>query len=150
MSESCNSPKPQRTDQDVLHQTGTTPSKRQKPSEFPASQSLPAFWNNLSKFWLTRCALRELNRRNRQLSGRLPYSQTRRPVTRNSLAAWKRDYRSVSDILDSCTAEALKDIGQSARHEGPDISNLRGVRISNSSWLALVNNALVSRTDPSS
>jgi hypothetical protein len=106
MSESLNPRKRQRTDQDPLHQTKTTPSKRQKHSEFPLSHLPPAYWDNLSKIWLTKRALRELDRRNGQFSERSLSLQTCRPVTRNFLAT----------------------IGPLARDGGPDISDLRGVR----------------------
>jgi hypothetical protein len=136
MSESYTSRKRQRTDQDPLHQSRTARSKRQKLSEFPASQSQspPAFWDNLSKIWLTKRALRELNRRTRQHSERLSYPRARRPGTRNLLAAWKRTHPSGPDILDGCIAETLRDIAQLARHGGPDISDLRGVWILNLNW----------------
>jgi hypothetical protein len=150
MSESCSSRKRKRTDQDTLHQTRTMRSKRQKLNEYPASQLPPAFWDNLFKTWLTKRALRELNRRNRHHRKRLPYPQTRQPITRNFLATWKRDHLSASNILDSCTTEALKDIRQLARHGGPDISNLRGVSISISVGQLLPNDASVSTTDLSS
>jgi hypothetical protein len=115
MSSQCNSRKRQRPDQDSLHQSQITRSKRQKCSDFPVSQLPPEFWDNLSQLWLTKGALRELDRRNRLCSKRLQPSQirTHRPVTRNFLAAIK--------LL--------------AEKGGPNISDLRGVRTSNSNCL---------------
>ncbi|TAQ84952.1 hypothetical protein B7494_g6724 [Chlorociboria aeruginascens] len=85
--------------------------------------------DNLSKIWLTKRALRELNQTKKQHRECLPYPRTHWPVTRNFLAVWKRDHPSGSDILDSCTAEALKHIGHLARHGGLDVSDLRGAGV---------------------
>ena len=110
--------------------------KRQKLIH-PTTGLLPssAFWNDLSKIWLTKSALRELNWRNSQLvpSQALPYSlRSRRPVTRNFLADSKRTHRvtrSASNFLRHCDPELLKDLKRFTRNGGPDLSDLRGVSI---------------------
>lgn len=94
----------------------------------------PAFWDSLSKIWLTKDALRELNRRNNQPASSQPRSQHRRAraVTRNFLAERKgnrRITRSASDFLRHCEPGTLKDIKLFARHGGPDLSDLKGVSI---------------------
>lgn len=93
-------------------------------------QSPAVFWDNLSKVWLTKRALRELDRR----SSRVHWScRPRQPVTQRALAALKKKSRQPSqpaaEFLSYCTPTGLKDIKYFARHGGPDISDLRGVRI---------------------
>ncbi|EED19327.1 conserved hypothetical protein [Talaromyces stipitatus ATCC 10500] len=77
--------------------------KKQKvehPSQLP-----PSFWDNLSEVWLTRNALRELDRRNTQATANASTKlQFLWPVTRNELMAVQRF----------------------ARQGGPDLSGLRG------------------------
>jgi hypothetical protein len=123
----------------------SSPRKRQRAEQRP-SQHLPkkrkvsypisgfqppaAFWDNLSKIWLTKRALRELDRRNSQAHSL--YRRLHRPVTRLGLAEWKRTHQppqSAADFLCHCTSTCLKDIERFARHGGPDLSDLRGVRI---------------------
>jgi hypothetical protein len=108
--------KRQRTEQHPL--PSPPPSKRQKELQHHSHGYIdsPAFWDNLSKIWLTKHTLRELNRRNAKP---LPYSPPRRalqPVTQNFFAG-------------NCTPETLKSIKLFARHGGPDLSDLRGVCI---------------------
>ncbi len=88
--------KRQRSEQRPLQLNGTSQflSKRQKLSH-PTSGSRPpaAFWDNLSKTWLTKRALRELDRRNTQSASRPPHSSYRRPhrpVTRRALSELKK------------------------------------------------------------
>ena len=84
-------------------------SKRHKPS-YPNSKSLPpaAFWDDLSEIPLTKRALRELDRRNTLSVPKSPqYRRPHRPVTRRILAELKLF----------------------AKDGGPDLSGLRGVRV---------------------
>lgn len=128
--------KRQRTEPHALQLNGTSQPqlKRQKPNH-PTTGTQPpsAFWDNLSKLWLTKNSLRELNRRNSQPSSSQPRSQcrrARRPVTRNFLAELKRGRRvtqSASDFLRHGESGTLKDIKRFARNGGPDLSDLKGV-----------------------
>lgn len=101
----------------------------------PKSHPPPAFWDTLSKIWLTEDALRELNRRNSLFTSNVPGPQssekkTRRPVTRQIFAERKRNRRvtqSASDFLRHCGRKTLKDIKLFARNGGPDLSDLTGV-----------------------
>lgn len=132
--------KRQHTEQYALQLIGPsgTQLKKQKLNH-PTTPSQPpaAFWDNLSKIWLTERALRELNQRNSQsapASNISPsqYLQPRRPVTRRSLAELKRNRRvtqSALDFLRHCGPGTLKDIKLSARYGGPDLSDLKGVSI---------------------
>ena len=130
--------KRQRTELCALQLNGASqPQLKRQKLNHPTTGSQPtsAFWDNLSKTWLTRGALRELNRRNSRPASSLPRSQyrrARRPVTRKFLAELKRNRRvtqSASDFLRHCELGTLKDIKQFARNGGPDLSNLRGVSI---------------------
>jgi hypothetical protein len=75
------------------------------------------FWDNLSKIWLTKRALRELDRRNTRAAPnppRSPYRRVRRPVTRNSLAESKRNRQptqdTAADHIRCCDPRTLKDV----------------------------------------
>jgi hypothetical protein len=112
-------------------------SKRQKLIHHcTESQLPPAFWDNLSKIWLTKNALRELDRRNSQLAPSSPRSPRRRfhrPVTRRALAEREKNCLpapSAANFLRHCGLRCLKDIKLSARRGGPDLADLRGVCIS--------------------
>ncbi|KKZ67175.1 hypothetical protein EMCG_07120 [[Emmonsia] crescens] len=107
-------------------------SKRQKPRNSPISQSSPGFWDNLSKIWLTKGALRELNRRNNQ-TALIPYDsrcrKLHRPLTRQLLAELKKTLRYTQynpNFLHNCGPDILKDIKQFSRNGGPNLSDLRG------------------------
>ncbi|KAF1936881.1 hypothetical protein EJ02DRAFT_413226 [Clathrospora elynae] len=104
-------------------QTGTSqpPSKKQRLHHPRGYQPSPAFWDNLSKLWLTKRALRELGRRT------AAPSPARRPVTRNFIAEQKtnRQVAHCTDYLSRCTPRILKNIRVFARHGGPDLTDLR-------------------------
>ena len=108
-------------------------SKRQKRSyHLNGSQPPPAFWDNLSKTWLTKGALRELDRRNAQTIIKSPRSPYQRPVTRTFLVEWKRNHQPTlcaDHFFHSSGRGLLEDIKLFARNGGPDLSDLRGVRI---------------------
>ena len=123
-----NSRKRQRTEQQPLPQP---PSKRQKKLQQHSSGGgyidTPAFWDNLSKFWLTKHALREFNRRSTPPHS--SYPQARRPTTLNFLARQRntRQRISAADFLCDCEPKRLKDIKRFAQRGGPDLSDLIGV-----------------------
>ena len=89
------------------HSTVTTPPlwKRAKRHRQSQQKTDTAYWDSLSKLWLTRRALDELDRRNRQRAS---------PVERNGDKP--RQLRSLSKQLKSFT-----------QNGGPDLCNLRGV-----------------------
>ncbi len=91
-----------------LNELSQSISKKQNLRHSGISETPAAFWDNLSKIWLTKRALRELDRRNAQFTHSLPRSshrETHRPVTRSFLTQVKL----------------------SARDGGPDLSDLRTV-----------------------
>ncbi|CAD6440053.1 290bab11-0fa8-4ffe-a3f6-e626df4feab4 [Sclerotinia trifoliorum] len=94
-------------------------SKRQR---LNTSQKPPAFWDNLSKIWLTGNALKELDRRNSSL---LP---SHRPVTRKFVAKLREEenLEPAVDFLVKSSARRLKKIQLFARHGGPNLTDLRG------------------------
>ncbi|KAJ8068773.1 hypothetical protein OCU04_002469 [Sclerotinia nivalis] len=100
-------------------------SKRQRPNTLIASHPPPAFWHNLSEIWLTRSALKELDRRNSS-----PLA-SHRPVTRKVVAKFReeKNLEPAVDFLIRCSAPRLKDIKLFSRHGGPNLSDLRGYRI---------------------
>jgi len=109
--------------------------KLNRPHSKVRSRTPAAFYDNLSKVWLTKHALRELDRRNAQPAPSSLCSSRPRPYrrfNRNALAELKRNRRCTkfaSDFLHLCPAECLKDIKRFASHGGPDISDLRSVCI---------------------
>ena len=118
--------KRQRTEQ---HLPSPPPSKRQEklPHHSPGYIDTPAFWDSLTKIWLTKHALKEFNRRNSR--PRSPCCQARRPTIRNFLAEQRnvRQRISAADFLRNSAPKHLKDVKQFARHGGPDLSDLVGV-----------------------
>lgn len=100
------------------------PSKRLK-----LRQPTSAYWDSLSKIWLTRDALEELDRRNRA-SDNVPESPyfRHRPLTRQLQARLKRRHQTLApDPLISCKPESLSKIKRLSRQGGPDLSDLRNV-----------------------
>ncbi|CBX99673.1 hypothetical protein LEMA_P089120.1 [Plenodomus lingam JN3] len=116
-----------------LNETSRPVLKKQRLSPPSESQPPPAFWDNLSKIWLTKRALRELDRRNAQAAPSPPRSshqRARRPVTRNFLGELKRNGQTTQYIADYLRYEPriLKNIKLFARHGGPHLSDLRNFR----------------------
>lgn len=99
------------------------------------SETPAVFYDNLSKVRLTRGALRELDRRNAQPAPSSPCPSCRqphRPFARDALVElgeYCRSTQSASDFLCHCTSACLKDIKRLAGQGGPDLLDLRGVRI---------------------
>lgn len=87
--------------------------KKQKLSPPARSQSPSAFWDNLSRVWLTHNALRELDRRNFQ----------RTISEEEDLLV----HPPANDFLHYCSAQDLREIKRYARRGGPDLCEIRGV-----------------------
>lgn len=112
--------------QDLSQQPGE---KRQKliHSSYPPSSD---FWDSLSKIWLTKHALRELDRRNARVIYSTSRQQVRRPATRSFIAASKNNralLQHPSTFLRNCSPQIFEDVKRLARHGGPNLSDLRGV-----------------------
>jgi hypothetical protein len=100
------------------------------------SHSSLEFWDSLSKIWLTKYALRELNRRNTKPLARSPVQQ---PFIQNFLTEVKKPCKptqSTDELLHSYPLKIVKDIKLFARHGGPYLTDLRGVRIIG--WLIIL------------
>lgn len=93
------------------------------------------YLDTLSKIWLTKEALKELNRRTRQVrppsKGRLGPQRRHRPLTRGFHHELRSRIRSTStpasEFLKSCSPESLRRVKLSAKYGGPDLLDLRGV-----------------------
>ena len=115
----------------------TPPSKQRLSSHPSESRPPPAYWDNLTKIWLTKRALQELGRRNSQATlSSFPLScQQHHPITRRALAEWKdrpENWQPMDPApvyLARCSPRCLASIRQLARHGGPDLQDLRGVHI---------------------
>lgn len=111
--------------------------KKQRLTHSGGSQPPSAFWDNLTKLWLTKGALRELDRRNSEAVDLSHLSRQRdhRPVTRKFIAGQKAKYQTIhcTDYVSRCTPSILKHTRLFTRHGGPDLSDLRNVSIANHS-----------------
>ncbi|KAI9809339.1 MAG: hypothetical protein M1825_002631 [Sarcosagium campestre] len=115
--------------------TTSPPSKKRRLSYPGGYQPPQAFWDNLSKIWLTKAALSELERRNSHPSRRpgFQFRQSHGSITRGALDEWKNKQNcpadeNAADFLSHCLPEDVKGIKLSARHGGPDLRDLRGYR----------------------
>jgi len=110
------------------------PSKRRKSTRESYSSSglpPPAFWDNLSKIWLTRQALKELGRRNAQsTSNQSPVQfKVKKPRTRSAVREFKQKAQPGIPVSEYLSKAPLADIAllkTFARQGGPDLTNLRG------------------------
>lgn len=125
--------KRQRTEQLPSHldEVSQPEPKRQRYS-FDEFQPPLAYWNHLSKIWLTERALRELDRRNSQRSVIPPHSafqQIRRPITRSIRSEVKNHQSHSAQNRILCLSQKSPKLKEFARRGGPDLSDLRGVCI---------------------
>ncbi|KAF2229648.1 hypothetical protein EV356DRAFT_455391 [Viridothelium virens] len=108
--------------------SNSSSSRRQKqPSHHsPGYVSTPAFWDSLSKVWLTKHALREFDRRNSRPHS--PGRQSHRPITRNFLTEQRNVRKPISaaDFLRNSAPGRWRDVKRFARHGGPGLSDLVG------------------------
>ncbi|KAL9083478.1 MAG: hypothetical protein Q9165_008505 [Trypethelium subeluteriae] len=93
---------------------------------------ISAFWDTLSKIWLTKDALRELDRRDIEAATHLGESSPpHRPITRNYLTGARVNLSTepTGEYLDASGDSERKRIQQFARQGGPDLSDLKGFTI---------------------
>ena len=105
------------------------------------------FWDNLSKVWLTRGALRELDRRNESQAAYQRAQATRRENHQTA--------SSIKEFYSNCDACDLKNLNILAKKGGPDLSDIKGVRIKASTLLSFIDasehstlNHLISPSSP--
>jgi hypothetical protein len=106
--------------------------KRQTIYHSTKYHSSSEFWDSLSKIWLTKYALRELNRRNTKPLAR---SQVQQPFLAEVRKLYK-PIQSADELLYNYPLKIVKDIKLFARHGGPDLTDLRGVSITG--WLIIL------------
>lgn len=139
LSPSHNPRKRQRAEPVQLEKATQPTAKRQRIDCNSKLRALAAYWDNASKVWLTRRALKELDRRTLAVSpAQRPVRQrAHQPVTR-SCAGKTRGVRSSAgytvDPLSACSARTARRIKLTARQGGPDLSELRNVRVA-AYWL---------------
>ncbi|KAK2742687.1 hypothetical protein FQN57_005142 [Myotisia sp. PD_48] len=98
-------------------------SKRQK-----LAPRTSTYWDTLSKIWLTKCALAELDRRNISEEQGCLYPQLlqlQRPLTRALHAKLIQQLEPTHDPLVGFAPKHIKSIKQFSRAGGPDLSDLR-------------------------
>ncbi|KAK2746520.1 hypothetical protein FQN57_003146 [Myotisia sp. PD_48] len=109
------------------------PSKQRKRQHSELPQDLPSkrqktnqYWDNLSKLWLTKHALAELDRRNAlEEQDCLDPQPIHQPLTRARYAKLTEQSKPTRDALLNFLPETIKSIKQFARAGGPDLSDLR-------------------------
>jgi len=130
------------------------PSKRFKSTREPYPSSNlppPAFWDNLSKIWLTRQAVKELDRRNAQSNRSPTQYKVRKPRTRSADRKLKQKAQAavpVSEYLLRAPQADITLLKSFARQGGPDITDLRGVCTISYHWPAPIANISVLPVSP--
>lgn len=131
--------KHQREDDDAAAAAATAatdasdlPTKKRKTHRPPDNFS-PEFYDSLSKVFLTRRALRELDRRNGigapTISGSSP-TRHREPLTRGAYREPQRKDSTATRLLDpGIETIVAREVAKFARHGGPDLSDIRGVSL---------------------
>jgi hypothetical protein len=121
--------KRQRTEEHPLPSPPSSKRQKLQHHSLGCTEETPAFWDGLSKIWLTKRSLKELNRRN--TAPHSSQSQARRPITRAFKAERTkiRQRISAAEFFNHTTSRHLKDIKRFARRGGPDLSGLIGVCI---------------------
>ncbi|KAL4876106.1 hypothetical protein BJY04DRAFT_232006 [Aspergillus karnatakaensis] len=88
------------------------PSLKHRPQNHRSFHPPPLFWDKLTKFWLTKSALREANR------------QQDKPLSPDQGSCCS-SYTFAPDFLRNCSATSLQEIREFSRCGGPDLSDLR-------------------------
>ncbi|KAK2732731.1 hypothetical protein FQN57_002485 [Myotisia sp. PD_48] len=113
----------QRKRQCSEHQPQVPQSKRRK-----LAPRTSTYWDILSKIWLTKCALAELDRRNISEEQGCLYPQLlqpQRPLTRALCAKLTQQLEPTHNSLVGFAPKHIKSIKQLSRAGGPDLSDLR-------------------------
>ena len=141
--------KRQRAEPAQLEKASQPIAKRQRAERDSGRRASAAYWENVSKVWLTKRALEELDRRTlsacpaptrrSQRSHRSVRRRAHRPATETCAAesgAARRSAQYTVDPLSGCSARTARRIKSAARRGGPDLSELRNVRVA-TYWLVL-------------
>ena len=95
------------------------------------SRPRTAFWDSLSKIWLTRRALKELNRRTTRSAQKSPFLEKKdeKRLTRSTYADWERSRQPAQSawlpVLNNSNTRLLNEIKRFARHGSLDLLDLR-------------------------
>lgn len=130
--------KPRRKEPVQPEKTSRLTPKRQRLKRDSRSQASSAYWDNVSKIWLTKRGLEELDRRTRQArpnprpNPRPAHPHNCRPLTRSCTAKLQTPQYGAEytvNPLKSYGSRIAKNIKLYARQGGPDLSELRNVCI---------------------
>jgi hypothetical protein len=134
--------KRQRAEPAQLEKASQPTAKRQRAERDGGRRASAAYWENVSKVWLTKRALEELDRRtlsacpaptrHSHRSHRSVRRRAHRPATESCAAesgAACRSAQYIVDPLSGCSARTARRIKSAARRGGPDLSELRNVRV---------------------
>lgn len=115
-------PQKRKSSETSQENTAKPRAKRQKIDSRGAEiEANSAYWDNLSRIWLTKQALRELDRRN-QSRATFPRACVTQRINNHIIS-------SVEEFYDSCDTYDLKNLKILAKKGGPDLSDLKGVRV---------------------
>jgi hypothetical protein len=145
--------KRQRAEPGQLEKASQPVAKRQRTERDSGRRASAAYWENVSKVWLTKRALEELDRRTLSARSARPAPRSRcshrthrsvrrrahRPATETcaaELGAARRSAQYIVDPLSGCSARTARRIKSAARRGGSDLSELRNVRVA-ACWLVL-------------
>jgi hypothetical protein len=148
--------KRQRAEPAQLEKASQPIAKRQRTERDSGWRASAAYWENVSKVWLTKRALEELDRRTllacpapapaparparrSRRSHRSVRPRAHRPATESCAAqpgAACRSAQYTVDPLSGCSTRTARRIKSAARRGGPDLLELRNVRVA-ACWLML-------------
>jgi hypothetical protein len=139
------------------HETPQRALEKRKRSQPDGSHISATFWDDLSKIWVTRNALRELDRRNdenaRKVQHQTPHIQFSKIVQRASRSfvesGSQNNHIPRAGVPQPLPLLYLKGLQRYARAGGPDLSGLRGYREPNSPLLRTMSSRSQSRVQKS-
>lgn len=92
-------------------------------------ETTTAYWDSLSKLWLTRRALSELDRRNRQRASSVRTTVAGRGNLRDAKGVRQRKKKPKKTTEQGVLKNPSKQLKRFARHGGPDLRDLGGVSL---------------------
>ncbi|KAM5453049.1 hypothetical protein McanCB49686_005001 [Microsporum canis] len=119
-----------------IHSQGMAGPTREQPEDCPdqppskrtkLSRPSSTYWDTLSKIWLTKDALEELNRRNgtSNITPRVGRTRYRPPIRQLQTTLKQHSQTLAPDPSSGCTPRSLWEIRKLSMHGGPDLSDLR-------------------------
>ena len=112
------------------HSKTVTPHpKKAKRSLQSQQKTTIAYWDSLSKLWLTRRALSELDRRNRQRASPVRTTVAGRGILRDAKAVRQRRKEPKKTTEQGLLRNPSKQLKRFVRHGGPDLRDLEEVSL---------------------